>query len=104
MPRPNKKSDLPVGAGIPFDLSEAAELLDRNLTLGQAGMFRPIPTGLTGIDSALGGGLHAGGAARRIPPAREAPPPQRGQARRAFPLRPPQRSRHRLEQLRRIFK
>ena len=60
MPRPNRKSDLPVGAGIPFDLSEAAELLDRNLTLGQAGMFRPIPTGLTGIDEALGGGLHAG--------------------------------------------
>ena len=60
MPRPNRKSDLPVGAGIPFDLSEAAELLDRNLTLGQAGMFRPIPTGLSGIDEALGGGLHAG--------------------------------------------
>ena len=60
MPRPKRKSDLPVGAGIPYDLSEAAELLDRNLTLGQAGMFRPIPTGLTGIDDALGGGLHAG--------------------------------------------
>ena len=60
MPRPKRKSDLPVGAGIPYDLSEAAELLDRNLALGQAGMFRPIPTGLTGIDTALGGGLHAG--------------------------------------------
>ena len=60
MPRPKRKSDLPVGAGIPYDLSEAAELLDRNLALGQAGMFRPIPTGLAGIDAALGGGLHAG--------------------------------------------
>lgn len=60
MPFPKKKSDLPVGAGIPYDLTEAAELLDRNLTLGNAGMFRPMPTGLTGIDSALGGGLHAG--------------------------------------------
>lgn len=60
MPRPKRKSDLPVGAGIPYDLSEAAELLDRNLAMGQAGMFRPIPTGLSGIDSALGGGLHAG--------------------------------------------
>ncbi len=60
LPRPKRKSDLPVGAGIPYDLSEAAELLDRNLALGQAGMFRPIPTGLAGIDAALGGGLHAG--------------------------------------------
>ena len=60
MPRPKRKSDLPVGAGIPYDLSEAAELLDRNLAMGQTGMFKPIPTGLTGIDSALGGGLHAG--------------------------------------------
>ena len=60
MPKPKRKSDLPVGAGIPYDLSEAAELLDRNLALGQAGMFRPIPTGLSGIDSALGGGFHSG--------------------------------------------
>ena len=60
MPFPKKKSDLPVGAGIPYDLTEAAELLDRNLTLGNAGMFRPMPTGLSGIDTALGGGLHAG--------------------------------------------
>ena len=43
MPRPNRKSDLPVGAGIPFDLSEAAELLDRNLTLGQAGISITCP-------------------------------------------------------------
>ena len=60
MPRPKRKSELPVGAGIPYDLSEAAELLDRSLALGQTGMFRPMPTGLTGIDEALGGGLHAG--------------------------------------------
>ena len=60
MPRPKKKSDLPVGAGIPYDLSEAAELLDRNLALGQTGMYRPIPTGLSVIDTALGGDLHAG--------------------------------------------
>ncbi len=60
MPYPKKKSDLPVGAGIPYDLTEAAELLDRYLALGNAGMFRPMPTGLAGIDAALGGGLHAG--------------------------------------------
>lgn len=60
MPRPERKSELPVGAGVPYDLSEAAELLDRNLAFGQRGMFRPMPTGLLGIDEALGGGLHAG--------------------------------------------
>ena len=60
MPVPRRKSDLPVGAGIPYDLTEAAEMLDENLALGQTGMFRPMPTGLVGIDKALGGGLHAG--------------------------------------------
>ena len=60
MPLPKRKSDLPVGAGRPFDLTEAAEMLDKNLALGQTGMFRPMPTGLVGIDQALGGGLHAG--------------------------------------------
>ena len=60
MPIPKRKSDLPVGAGRPYDLLEAAEMLDHNLSYGQAGMYRPMPTGLTGIDVALGGGLHAG--------------------------------------------
>ena len=60
MPIPKRKSDLPVGAGRPYDLLEAAEMLDCNLSYGQAGMYRPMPTGLNGIDVALGGGLHAG--------------------------------------------
>ncbi|HCU33105.1 MAG TPA: hypothetical protein DF364_04570 [Ruminococcaceae bacterium] len=60
MPKPKKKSDLPVGAGVPYDLLEAAEMLDKNLGYGQTGMYRPMPTGLKGIDVALGGGLHAG--------------------------------------------
>ena len=56
MPLPKRKSDLPVGAGRPYDLIEAAELVDRGLALGQTGMYRPMPTGLVGIDQALGGG------------------------------------------------
>lgn len=60
MPKPIPRSILPPGAGIPYDIMETAENLNRNLALEKSDMFRPMPTGLEGIDMALGGGLHAG--------------------------------------------